>query len=56
MKNEFLLDYSGDLIDPEVADKQSNHEYIYYFKIGRKTYRYMSTLCSSLMLLGNFTV
>jgi hypothetical protein len=35
-KGEFVLDYFGELIEPEVAEVLEDQTYIYYFQLGPK--------------------
>jgi len=38
-KGEFVLDYVGELLKPEVADELPDQTYVYYFDIGSKHWR-----------------
>jgi hypothetical protein len=40
-EREFLLDYAGELISPNVGDSKDNQEYLYYFKFAGKSFWYV---------------
>jgi len=54
---DFVVEYSGDLIDQAVANEKDDQTFIYYFSLGSHRYRYVQSLFFQFMVcavdLGN---